>query len=147
MTDQKFTIPITGMTCANCAANIERTLNKRTSGVVNAAVNFATERLSAEYVPGVLTVEDIVAAIEKAGYGAIPPEEGLDEEDAARAAAEIGARRLTRLEPSDFRRRLQTYLARRGFSYAVIKPLIEEMLEAHCEALLDTEESEEKSYG
>lgn len=72
--------------------------------------------------------------------------ESLDEEDAARAAAEVGARRLTRLEPPDFRRRLQTYLARRGFSYAVIKPLVEEMLEAHCEALLDNEESEEKSY-
>ena len=73
--------------------------------------------------------------------------ESLDEETAARAVAETGARRLTRLEPSDFCRRLQAYMARRGFSYATIKPLVEEMLEAHCEALLDTEESEEKSYG
>ena len=73
--------------------------------------------------------------------------ESLDEEAAARAAAEAGARRLSRLEPDDFRRKLQTYMARRGFSYAVIKPLVEEMLATHCEALLDTEESEEKSYG
>jgi regulatory protein len=72
--------------------------------------------------------------------------ENLDEEAAARTVAETGARRLARLEPQDFRRRLQAYMARRGFSYAVIKPLVEEMLEAHCEALLDTEESEEKSY-
>jgi regulatory protein len=72
--------------------------------------------------------------------------ENLDEEAAARTVAETGARRLTRLEPQDFRRRLQAYMARRGFSYAVIKPLVEEMLEAHCEALLDTEESEEKNY-
>jgi regulatory protein len=73
--------------------------------------------------------------------------EGLDEESAARAAAETGARRMARLEPNDFRRRLQTYMARRGFSFAVIKPLVEEMLEAHCETLLDIEESEERSYG
>jgi regulatory protein len=73
--------------------------------------------------------------------------ENLDDEAAARAVAEAGARRLSRLEPPDFRRKLQAYMARRGFSYAVIKPLVEEMLEANCEALLDTEESEEKSYG
>jgi regulatory protein len=73
--------------------------------------------------------------------------ESLDEEAAARAVAEAGARRLSRLEPDDFRRKLQTYMARRGFSYAAIKPLVEEMLITHCGALLDTEESEEKSYG
>jgi Cu+-exporting ATPase len=82
----KVEMSVTGMTCANCAANIERSLKKKTSGVVNAAVNFATERVSVEYVPGVLTVDDIVAAIEKAGYGAIPPEEGVGEQDAEQKA-------------------------------------------------------------
>ena len=33
------------MTCANCAANIERTLNKKVPGVMNAAVNFASEQV------------------------------------------------------------------------------------------------------
>jgi len=82
-------LPITGMTCANCASNIERVLNKKVSGVVNASVNFATERASLDYVPAVSTLDDIVAAIKKAGYGAIPPDEILGEEDAesvARAA-------------------------------------------------------------
>ena len=37
-------LPITGMTCANCVAAVERTLNKKTPGVVEATVNFATER-------------------------------------------------------------------------------------------------------
>ncbi len=65
---------------------------------------------------------------------------GLDEEVAARKAAEAGVRRLAHLNPRDFRRRLGAYMARRGFSYAVIEPLIEEMLEAvRCEALSDIE--------
>jgi len=81
VTTAKITMPVTGMTCANCAANIERALNKKTAGVVSAAVNFATERVSVEYIPGVLNLDEIVVAIEKAGFGAIPPEEGLDEDD------------------------------------------------------------------
>jgi len=66
--------------------------------------------------------------------------EDFDEEVAARKAAEAGTRRLGHLAPRDFRRRLVAYLARRGFSYAVIEPLAEEMLEAaRCEALSDIE--------
>jgi regulatory protein len=57
---------------------------------------------------------------------------GFDEEAAARQASEAGARRLAHLEPGAFRRRLGAYLARRGFSYAVIAPLVEEMLDAVC---------------
>ena len=77
VTTARLEMPVTGMTCANCAANIERALNKKTSGVVNAAVNFASERVAVEYIPGALDVDGIVAAIEKAGFGAIPPEEAL----------------------------------------------------------------------
>jgi regulatory protein len=73
--------------------------------------------------------------------------EGFDEEAAAREAAEKGARRLARLEPRDFRRKLQSHMARKGFSFAVIEPLIEEMIETRCEALLDTEEVEEEGHG
>lgn len=55
---------------------------------------------------------------------------GFDEEVAARKVAEAGARRLAHLEPREFRRKLGAYMARRGFSYAVVGPLVEEMLEA-----------------
>ncbi|MFQ6101951.1 MAG: RecX family transcriptional regulator [Anaerolineae bacterium] len=66
--------------------------------------------------------------------------EDLDEEAIARKVAEAGARRLGHLEPRDFRRKLRAYLARRGFSYAVIESLVEEMLEAtRCEALSEIE--------
>jgi regulatory protein len=69
--------------------------------------------------------------------------DGFDEETAARKAAHAGARRLAHLEPRDFRRRLGGYLARRGFSYAVISPLVEEMLESvHSEAWSDIESEE-----
>ncbi len=79
-------LPVTGMTCANCAANIERTLNRKVNGVVHAAVNFATERAAVDYLADVVTMEDIVAAIEKAGYGAIMPTEAHDAEDAEQQA-------------------------------------------------------------
>jgi Cu+-exporting ATPase len=84
------------MTCANCAANIERALNKKTAGVVNAAVNFAAERVQVEYIPDALTVDEIVAAIEKAGFGAIPPEDGLDDEDAEQQARDAEIKDQTR---------------------------------------------------
>ena len=86
MTEQTVTIPITGMTCANCALNIERALNKKVPGVVNASVNFATERVLVKYVPTVSTMEEIISAIKKAGYGAVPTADVLDAEDAEQLA-------------------------------------------------------------
>ena len=64
---QQITLPITGMTCANCAATIERTL-KRLPTVQNANVNLASERASLEYDPSQLSQEEIVARIQRAGY-------------------------------------------------------------------------------
>ncbi len=52
-----------------------------------------------------------------------------DEETAAARAAEAGFRRLSRGDPAAFRRRLTNYLLRRGFSYATIQPLVEQMVE------------------
>jgi len=82
----KTELPVTGMTCANCAMNIERALNRKVSGVVNASVNFATERVSVEYVPAVSNLDDIISAIKKAGYGAIAPDDVLEGEDAEETA-------------------------------------------------------------
>ncbi|MFZ7127284.1 MAG: heavy metal translocating P-type ATPase [Desulfobacterales bacterium] len=85
---EEVDMPVTGMTCANCAGNIERALKRRTPGVVDAAVNFASERVTVRYLPTMLDVEDIVSAIEKAGYGALPPRGGDIEGDAdARAVS------------------------------------------------------------
>jgi len=86
-------IPVTGMTCANCAMTVERTLKKKVSGVVDASVNFATERARVEYVPGLVTLQDVVEAIKRAGYGAVLPAESMEGEDAELQArkAEIHA--------------------------------------------------------
>ncbi|MGD2272601.1 MAG: heavy metal translocating P-type ATPase, partial [Desulfobacterales bacterium] len=92
----KVELPLTGMTCANCAMNIERALNKKVAGVVSASVNFASERASIEYVPAVSTLNDIIAAIEKAGYGAIPPEADTDEADAEQMARDAEIKDQTR---------------------------------------------------
>ena len=74
-------IPITGMTCANCAMTIERILNNKVPGVLKASVNFATERARVEYIPTLTTADDIIATIEKAGYGAIRSDEIIEGED------------------------------------------------------------------
>jgi Cu+-exporting ATPase len=61
---------IGGMTCASCAARIEKKLN-RLDGVT-ATVNYATEKAKVTYGPGV-TPEDLVATVEKTGYTAALP--------------------------------------------------------------------------
>ncbi|SIT09556.1 heavy metal translocating P-type ATPase [Alicyclobacillus vulcanalis] len=66
---QEVDLAITGMTCAACAARIEKVVG-RIDAVKQVHVNLATERAHVAYVPGVIGVEDIVRAVEKAGYGA-----------------------------------------------------------------------------
>ncbi len=96
VTTARLEMPVTGMTCANCAANIERTLNKKVPGVVTAAVNFASERVAVEYIPGTVDVDDIVTAIETAGFGAIPPEEDSDDGDVEQKSRDAEIRDQTR---------------------------------------------------
>ena len=83
----KADLPITGMTCANCANTIERTL-KRLDGVVQANVNLASERASVEYLPGVVSLAAIQQAIRDVGYDVVVPGEGEAAEDVERAARE-----------------------------------------------------------
>ncbi|MBI5829076.1 MAG: heavy metal translocating P-type ATPase, partial [Chloroflexi bacterium] len=68
MTTKQLTLPVTGMTCANCAATIERNLKKLPTAA-NVNVNLASERATLEFDPASLTQGDIIARIEKAGYG------------------------------------------------------------------------------
>jgi len=83
-------LPLLGMTCANCANTIERTL-KKMPGVASAAVNYASERASVDYVPGSVGIADMVAAVRKAGYD-VPTSSGqtatLEATDAEQAARE-----------------------------------------------------------
>ncbi|MGD1994117.1 MAG: heavy metal translocating P-type ATPase, partial [Anaerolineae bacterium] len=84
----KVELPITGMTCANCALSVERALN-RVDGVVDATANFAAERATVEYIPGVASVAALVRAVEEAGYGVVQaatPDELEDVEERTRQA-------------------------------------------------------------
>ncbi len=63
-------LKIEGMTCASCAKAVERT-TKKLDGVEDSNVNLATEKLSISFNEEILSLEDIQAAIEKAGYKAI----------------------------------------------------------------------------
>jgi P-type Cu+ transporter len=68
MSTKQITVPVTGMTCANCAATIERGLKKLPSAQ-NAVVNLASERASLEFDPQQLGLDQVIARIEKSGYG------------------------------------------------------------------------------
>src|SRR5579859_5038637 len=68
MATKTITLPITGMTCANCVATIERNL-KKLDGVQTAVVNLASERAAVEYDPARLGQPALIARIERAGYG------------------------------------------------------------------------------
>ena len=69
---QEVRLDLEGMTCASCVARIERKLNKLDG--VEASVNYATERATVHCDPSV-TVDDLVSAVEAAGYRAHPVED------------------------------------------------------------------------
>lgn len=69
------------MTCASCAARIEKKLNKVDG--VQASVNYATERARVT-APSTLTVDDLIAVVRKAGYDASEPVPDAPEVDHAR---------------------------------------------------------------
>ena len=80
-------LAVTGMTCSSCAARIEQRLN-RLDGVT-ATVNFAIEKAAVDYDPARVGPQELVAAVEAAGYRAVlprptaatpePPPPGVDE--------------------------------------------------------------------
>ena len=84
-------LPITGMTCAACAARVEKRLN-RLDGV-EASVNYGTQTAAVHFDPDVATPEAMVRAVESAGYGALLPDRARDARDADHAA--VGRRLWT----------------------------------------------------
>ncbi|MER3513913.1 MAG: hypothetical protein C4310_05580, partial [Chloroflexota bacterium] len=68
MTEKQITLPITGMTCANCANTIERNL-KKLAGVKAASVNLASERATVVYDQELIGQDRIIQRISEVGYG------------------------------------------------------------------------------
>ena len=67
MPETQVVLPITGMTCANCVATVERNL-KKVPGVANAVVNLASERATVAFDPAAAGLDDLVHRIRRAGY-------------------------------------------------------------------------------
>jgi Cu+-exporting ATPase len=89
-------LPITGMTCAACEKNVSRAL-KKPVGVLDVAVNLATEKATVTYIPGAVRRADLIGAVEKAGYGVIDTSGVADIDDAERQAREAEIRRQRNL--------------------------------------------------
>jgi Cu+-exporting ATPase len=91
---ERVRLEIEGMTCASCAARIERKLNKLDG--VEASVNYATEQAAVEFDPARVQLELLFRAVEAIGYGAALP----------RAAGDVTQAR----EPDDALRMLRRRL-------------------------------------
>ncbi|WP_406371797.1 heavy metal translocating P-type ATPase [Streptomyces sp. NBC_01550] len=87
-TTAEVELSIGGMTCASCAARIEKKLNRMDG--VSATVNYATERAKVSYRSEGLSVQDLITTVEKTGYTARRPAPPVRTEGSA-PAPEDGA--------------------------------------------------------
>ncbi len=72
----RLDLPVEGMSCASCAARVERSLNGLEG--VDASVNYATGTASVAFDPALADPARLVEAVERAGYRVRPPEEAAD---------------------------------------------------------------------
>ncbi len=84
---RRVDLPIAGMTCAACVRRVQTAL-AGVPGVVQADVNFATERATVSFIPGESAVPKLIRAVEDAGYQVLQVEEGdaLEKERSVREA-------------------------------------------------------------
>ena len=88
MTKMKIELPVVGMTCVNCAANVKRALRKKVTGVISATVNFGIESATVEFDPAVTYLQAMAETVQKAGYKLVLPTEGSDLQEGEQAARE-----------------------------------------------------------
>lgn len=81
----KATLPVLEMSCVVCAGNVERTVSGL-DGVVSASVNFAANNITVDYDPKKISLQDMKAAVQAAGYNLV-----IDTADSARQEAERNA--------------------------------------------------------
>ncbi len=92
---KQLILPITGMTCANCVATVERNL-KRVNGVSGVVVNLSSERATVAFDPALVALPDLIGRVERAGYGVAAGEADLairrmgDAGDAQRLEKSLG---------------------------------------------------------
>ena len=81
---QKFTV--TGMTCSACSAHVDKAVRKL-EGVSEVNVNLLGGSMTVEYDPAAETPEDIIAAVDAAGYGCALPQKAAPGKQDTRADA------------------------------------------------------------
>lgn len=79
VTTVKQSFPVLNMTCASCAISAESGV-KYADGVVNAAVNFATARLSVEYLPNMTNPLALQKAVQSIGFDLLIEDEAKEQE-------------------------------------------------------------------
>ena len=67
MTTIKETYPVIGMSCVSCVKNVETVLNK-TEGVIDANVNFASEKVTIEYDDEIISIDKLSDIVKSRGY-------------------------------------------------------------------------------
>jgi Cu+-exporting ATPase len=77
---KQYSLPITGMTCANCVSTVERNL-KKVPGVHTAQVNLSSERAAVDFDPNQVTLGSMLDRIRRAGYDVATGEADLAFED------------------------------------------------------------------
>ncbi len=97
MADNKqVSLPILGMTCANCVATVERNLKKE-NGVESALVNLSSERATVVFDPHLTALPELIGRVERAGYSVATGEADLvirrlsDDNDARRLEKALSA--------------------------------------------------------
>ena len=114
MTEQKhLTLPILGMTCANCVATVERNL-KKVDGVDSANVNLSSERAAVSYDPQKANLGDFIDRVQRAGY------------QIAMGETSLGIKNLA--DSSDVRRLEKVLLAEEGVIEASVNLASEKTL-------------------
>lgn len=85
---QKVVLRVQGMTCSSCVNRVQTALNQ-VPGVIDATVNFATEKATVQYIPTLVAVKDLARATEAVGYKLLQvneTHESVDEEKQTRVA-------------------------------------------------------------
>ncbi|MBX0323047.1 heavy metal translocating P-type ATPase [Halomicroarcula sp. F13] len=98
MTERTVRLELTGMSCANCSATIEERVAEL-DGVESVDANYATDEGSVTYDPETVSLGDVVAAVEDAGYGVVTETATIGITDMSCAnCAETNAEALERTE-------------------------------------------------
>lgn len=110
---------ISGMTCSACSAHVEKAVNKL-PGIEMASVNLLTETMEVSYDETQLSMGEIVAAVEKAGYGAAPLADRTSVKNDGRAEKDAGRQNFQK--EADLETRAMKW--RLGISIGFLIPLM-----------------------